>query len=86
MAFLSIWQAVRVVSLAYFFLKSSRWEPISLYHITSDNPQKDNFRNLILGIDKMVIFGTVNSIILIKFLFPEDVGDGAFHCVKGGPE
>jgi len=25
-------------------------------------------------IDKIVIFGNVNSIILIKFLFPEDVG------------
>jgi len=26
-----------------FFLKSSKREPMSLYQISSDNPQKDNF-------------------------------------------
>jgi len=31
----------------HFFLKSTRREPMSLYQISSDNPQKDNFYNLI---------------------------------------
>ena len=43
-----------------FFLKSSRRESISEYQISSDNPQKDNFHNLIFGIDNMVTFSTVN--------------------------
>ena len=39
-----------------FSLKSSRRESRSLYEITTDNPQKDNFRKVILGIDKKCIF------------------------------
>jgi hypothetical protein len=31
--------------------------------ISSDNPQKDNFHNLIFSIDKMVTSGIVNSTI-----------------------
>lgn len=58
-----------------FFLKSSRRELMSLYQISSDNPQKDNFNNHILGIDKMVISGIVNPTIVINSVFPEGVVD-----------
>ena len=47
-----------------FFLKSTNRDFITEYQISSDNPQKDNFHNPILNIDKMVISGIVNSKIL----------------------
>jgi hypothetical protein len=52
-----------------FFLKSLSQESISLYQVTSDNPQKDNFHNLTFGIDKRTIFDTFNPTILIKLSF-----------------
>jgi hypothetical protein len=51
------------------FLKSLSQESISLYQVTSDNPQKDNFNNPIFDIDKMAIFSIFDSTILIKFLY-----------------
>jgi hypothetical protein len=41
------------------------------------NPPKDNFHNIILHIDKMVTFGILDPTILINFLLPEGVVDGA---------
>jgi len=35
-----------------FFLRSSKREPMSLYQVSSDNPQEDNFHNPIFDIDK----------------------------------
>jgi hypothetical protein len=34
--------------------------PVSLWQISSDNPQKDNFHNPIFDIDKTLAFGTVD--------------------------
>lgn len=53
------------VRLEDSFLKSSRRESISEYQISNGNPQKGSFHNFILGIDEMVMFGIMNSIILI---------------------
>jgi len=36
-----------------------------LYQISSDNPQKDNFHKLIFDIDKIAVFGIINSTRLI---------------------
>jgi hypothetical protein len=57
------------------FLKSSRRESILLYELSSDNPQKDNFHNLVFDIDKTVAFDILDPTILIKFLFPKGVVD-----------
>ncbi len=38
-----------------------------LYHISNDNPQEDNFRNLILCINKRFIWCIVNPTNLIDF-------------------
>ena len=59
-----------------FFLNSSSRGFTFVYQISSDNPQKDNFHNLILGIDKMLTFGMIDSTILKGFLFPKGVVDG----------
>jgi hypothetical protein len=37
---------------------------MSLYQISSDYPQKDNFHNTIFNIDKFVTFGIVSSTFL----------------------
>jgi hypothetical protein len=41
-------------------LKSPRRVFSSLYQISGDNPQKDNFHNFIFCIDKMVAFAIVH--------------------------
>jgi len=46
---------------------------MSLYQISSDNPKKDTFHNLIFAIDKRVTFGIFDSTILIKFLYLKGV-------------
>ena len=51
-------------------LKFSRRESRSSYQISSDNPQKDNIHNFILGIDNMIPSGIFDSPFLIEFLFP----------------
>jgi hypothetical protein len=58
------------------FPKFSRKKNRSLYQISSDNPQKDNFHNPIFGIDKIVTFGIFDSTILIKILSLKGVVDG----------
>lgn len=42
---------------------------------SNDNPQKDNFHNAILGIDKTDGSGIVDLTFPINFLFPEGVMD-----------
>ena len=58
------------------FLKSSSRDSISEYEISSGNPQKDHFHNLIFGIDNVSSFGIVNLASLINFLIPNGVVDG----------
>jgi len=59
-----------------FFLKSSSLGTRSLYQISNDNSQKDNFYNLILSIDKMVALGISSSTILTKLSLSK--GDGGW--------
>jgi hypothetical protein len=54
-----------------FFLKSSSRDSISEYQISSDNPQKDNFHNLIFSIDKRFIFPIIIPTPLIKPSLPK---------------
>jgi len=48
-----------------FFLKSSSRGFIFPYQFSNNNLQKDNFHNLIFGIDKMVGLGILSSKIRI---------------------
>ena len=64
---------------------------MSLYQISNDNPQKDNFHNLIFRIDKMVTFGIVDSAIRTrschsKGVDHEIIDSACFHwlCVDPG--
>ena len=58
-----------------YFLKSTSRESTSLFQISNDNPQKDNFHNPIFAIDNKVTFGTVNSTVLTKLSLSEGGGD-----------
>ena len=50
---------------------SSSRDSISPYQISNNNPQKDNFHNVVLGIDKMVTFGILDPTVPINFYFPK---------------
>jgi len=54
--------------LPYSKLKSTNLESLSIYQISSDNPQKDTFHNLVFDIDKTVAFDILDPTILTKFL------------------
>jgi len=41
-------------------------DPFAFTKTSNNNPQKDNFHNPILDIDKMVTFGIVSSTFLMK--------------------
>ena len=53
---------------------------LSLYQLSSDNPQKDNFHKSILGIDKIVSFCIFNSTMLIGFFFLRKGEGGGRPC------
>jgi len=57
-----------------FFLKSSSLGTRSLYQISNDNSQKDNFYNLILSIDKMVAPGISSLITLTELSLSKEDG------------
>jgi hypothetical protein len=58
------------------FLKSRFWKPTHSYNISSDNPQKDNFHNLVFPLTKKIIFGTGNPTSPRTLSLPK--GDGGW--------